>query len=172
MGPQNTLTHLHVCFVWSLCMPFWVISWLSGFSTSSVFIYLFQVIKTPMDFSTIKKKMVAKNGSGYKHVREVCADVRLIFKNAMVYNDQTNDVHIMARFLLDKFEEKWLKFLPNVTKEVTPYLFSFTCFYQARGSHWPEPSLKGVFGIWFGLVFFVDFWLLACWLVKQPKKFW
>ncbi|XP_057519388.1 transcription factor GTE1-like [Amaranthus tricolor] len=77
----------------------------------------YEVIKTPMDFSTIKKKMVAKNGSGYKHVREVCADVRLIFKNAMVYNDQTNDVHIMARFLLDKFEEKWLKFLPNVTKE-------------------------------------------------------
>ncbi|CAO2826622.1 unnamed protein product [Amaranthus hypochondriacus] len=76
-----------------------------------------EVIKTPMDFSTIKKKMEAKNGSGYKHVREACADVRLVFENAMVYNDETNDVHIMARFLLNKFEQKWLKFLPNVTKE-------------------------------------------------------
>lgn len=93
---------------------------------------LFQVIKTPMDFSTIKKKMEAKNGSGYKHVREACADVRLVFENAMVYNDETNDVHIMARFLLNKFEQKWLKFLPNVTKEVTPYLFSFKCFYRAE----------------------------------------
>ncbi|OIT08941.1 transcription factor gte6 [Nicotiana attenuata] len=37
----------------------------------------FEVIEKPMDFSTIKRKMKAKDGSGYKHVREICADVRL-----------------------------------------------------------------------------------------------
>ena len=71
-----------------------------------------------MDFSTIKKRMEAKDVSSYKHVREVCADVRLVFKNAMKYNDEKNDFHVMARTLLDKFEEKWLQFLPKVTEEV------------------------------------------------------
>lgn len=71
-----------------------------------------------MDFSTIKNKMEAKDGSGYKHVREICADVRLIFKNAMKYNEERDDVHVMAKTLLGKFEEKWLQLLPKVDEEV------------------------------------------------------
>ncbi|KAF3613655.1 Transcription factor GTE1 [Capsicum annuum] len=77
----------------------------------------YEVIEKPMDFSTIKNKMEAKDGSGYKHVREICADVRLIFKNAMKYNEERNDVHVMARTLLGKFEEKWLQLLPKVDEE-------------------------------------------------------
>ncbi|KAI7752726.1 hypothetical protein M8C21_019633 [Ambrosia artemisiifolia] len=71
-----------------------------------------------MDFSTIKNKMEAKDGSGYKNVREICADVRLIFKNAMKYNDERNDVHVVAKTLLAKFEEKWLLLLPKVDEEL------------------------------------------------------
>jgi hypothetical protein len=71
-----------------------------------------------MDFSTIKNQMEAKDGTGYKSVREICADVRLVFKNAMKYNDERSDVHVMAKTLLGKFEEKWLQFLPKVTEEV------------------------------------------------------
>ncbi|KAL6971263.1 hypothetical protein U1Q18_030943 [Sarracenia purpurea var. burkii] len=77
----------------------------------------FQVIEKPMDFSTIKTKMEAKDGTGYKNVREICADVRLIFKNAMKYNDERDDVHVMAKTLLAKFEEKWLQLLPKVDEE-------------------------------------------------------
>ncbi|KNA26043.1 hypothetical protein SOVF_001090 [Spinacia oleracea] len=77
----------------------------------------YEIIEKPMDFSTIKKQMEAKDDSGYKHVREICADVRLVFKNAMKYNDEKNDFHVMARTLLDKFEEKWLQFLPKVAEE-------------------------------------------------------
>lgn len=77
----------------------------------------YEIVEKPMDFSTIKKKMEAKDGSGYKHVREICADVRLIFKNAMKYNDEKNDFHVMAKSLLAKFEEKWLQFLPKVAEE-------------------------------------------------------
>ncbi|KAJ8440836.1 hypothetical protein Cgig2_000724 [Carnegiea gigantea] len=77
----------------------------------------YEVIDKPMDFSTVKKQMEAKDGTGYKHVREICADVRLIFKNAMKYNDEKNDVHVMAKTLLAKFEEKWLQFLPKVAEE-------------------------------------------------------
>lgn len=77
----------------------------------------FQVIEKPMDFTTIKNKMEAKDGTGYNNVREICADVRLIFKNAMKYNDDRDDVHIMAKTLLAKFEEKWLQLLPKVDEE-------------------------------------------------------
>ena len=80
-----------------------------------------------MDFSMIKSKMEAKDGSGYKNVREIYSDVRLIFKNAMKYNDQKNDIHVMAKTLLDKFEEKWLLLLPKVDEEVIFFskIFSF-----------------------------------------------
>jgi len=71
-----------------------------------------------MDFSTIQKKMERKDGSCYTNVREICSDVRLIFANAMKYNDDQNVVHLMAKSLLEKFEEKWLHFLPKVESEV------------------------------------------------------
>ncbi|KAL2934866.1 Transcription factor GTE1 [Bienertia sinuspersici] len=77
----------------------------------------YQIIEKPMDISTIKNKMEAKDGGGYNHVREICADVRLVFKNAMKYNDEKNDFHVMAKTMLAKFEEKWLQFLPKVSEE-------------------------------------------------------
>ncbi|KAI3761780.1 hypothetical protein L1987_52202 [Smallanthus sonchifolius] len=77
----------------------------------------YEVIDRPMDFSTIKNQMEAKDGTEYKHVRDICSDVRLIFQNAMKYNDDKSDVHAMAKTLLEKFEEKWLQFLPRVTEE-------------------------------------------------------
>ena len=74
-----------------------------------------------MDFSTIEKKMDAKDGTGYKNVREIYADVRLVFKNAMRYNEEKDDVHVMAKTLLEKFEEQWLQLLPKVAEEVSCY---------------------------------------------------
>ncbi|CAA7404607.1 unnamed protein product [Spirodela intermedia] len=79
----------------------------------------FDIIKKPMDFETIRKKMEVKDGTGYKNVREIYADVRLVFTNAMTYNEEKNDVHQMARTLLEKFEEKWLQLLPKVIEEET-----------------------------------------------------
>ncbi|KAK4478213.1 hypothetical protein RD792_017496 [Penstemon davidsonii] len=77
----------------------------------------YTVIEKPMDFSTIKSKMEAKDGTGYQNVREMCADVRLIFKNAIKFNEAKEDVHVMAKSLLDKFETKWLQLLPKVDDE-------------------------------------------------------
>ncbi|GAA0142179.1 hypothetical protein LIER_03136 [Lithospermum erythrorhizon] len=77
----------------------------------------YEVIEKPMDIGTIKAKMEAKDGSGYKNVREICSDVRLVFKNAIKYNDEKDDVHVMAQTLLKRFEEKWLKLLPKVDEE-------------------------------------------------------
>lgn len=71
-----------------------------------------------MDLGTVKSKMEAKDGTGYNNVREIYSDVRLVFKNAMTYNDERDDVHVMAKTLLEKFEEKWLQLLPKVAEEV------------------------------------------------------
>ncbi|KAK4564584.1 hypothetical protein RGQ29_006598 [Quercus rubra] len=81
----------------------------------------YEVIEKPMDFSTIEKKMDAKDGTGYKNVREIYADVRLVFKNAMRYNEEKDDVHVMAKTLLEKFEEKWLQLLPKVAEELNEF---------------------------------------------------
>ncbi|XP_051116273.1 transcription factor GTE6 isoform X2 [Andrographis paniculata] len=77
----------------------------------------YQIIDRPMDFSTIKNQMEAKDGTGYKHVREIYSDICLVFKNAMKYNGESSEVYAMAAKLLEKFEEKWLQFLPKVTDE-------------------------------------------------------
>jgi hypothetical protein len=66
-----------------------------------------QVVKHPMDFGTIRDRMDAKDGTGYKHIQEICDDVRLVFSNATSYNQDGSDVHTMAKTLSDKFEEKW-----------------------------------------------------------------
>ncbi|XP_060966191.1 transcription factor GTE6-like isoform X2 [Cannabis sativa] len=77
----------------------------------------YEVIDKPMDFNTIKNQMEANDGTGYKNVRQICGDVRLVFKNAMKYNEERSNVHVMAKTLLKKFEEKWLQFLPKVIEE-------------------------------------------------------
>ncbi|KAG0485209.1 hypothetical protein HPP92_009051 [Vanilla planifolia] len=77
----------------------------------------YEVIKRPMDFSTIRNQMEAKDGSGYKTVSDIYADARLVFTNAMKYNDGKNDIHVMAKSLLAKLEEKWLLLWPKVVEE-------------------------------------------------------
>ncbi|GMI80628.1 hypothetical protein HRI_001732200 [Hibiscus trionum] len=77
----------------------------------------YKVIEKPIDFSTIKNQMEAKDGTRYKNVCDICADVRLVFDNAMKYNEEGSDVHLMAKTLLEKFEEKWQLLLPKVTEE-------------------------------------------------------
>lgn len=101
-----------------------------------------------MDFSTIKNKMEAKDGAGYKNVREICADVRLVFKNAMKYNDERRDVHVMAKTLLGKFEEKWLQLLPKVAEEVNFVLLSIvlTIMYLLLDHEFTKVSV-----VWFSI---------------------
>lgn len=75
-----------------------------------------------MDLSTIRNQMEAKDDTGYRHVSDIYADARLVFTNAMTYNDERNDIHVMAKTLLAKLEEKWLLLWPKVVEEVNSYL--------------------------------------------------
>ncbi|KAL3696229.1 hypothetical protein R1sor_010305 [Riccia sorocarpa] len=80
----------------------------------------YDIIKKPMDLGTIRDRMDAKDGTGYKHVQEICDDIRLVFRNAMAYNQDGTDVHVMAKTLSEKFEEKWRTVLePKLQEEDT-----------------------------------------------------
>lgn len=67
----------------------------------------YKIIRRPMDLGTIRSRLEAKDGTGYRHVRELCEDVRLVFRNAMLYNDSWTEVHVMAKALLQRFEDRW-----------------------------------------------------------------
>lgn len=64
----------------------------------------FTIIKHPMDFGTIKRKIASCE---YSSPRDFLADVRLTFSNAMTYNPPGNDFHFMADTLSKFFEVRW-----------------------------------------------------------------
>ncbi|GMN54409.1 hypothetical protein TIFTF001_023534 [Ficus carica] len=64
----------------------------------------FTIVKHPMDLGTVKSRL---NKTWYKSAMEFAKDVRLTFRNAMLYNPKGQDVHSMAEQLLKMFEEKW-----------------------------------------------------------------
>ncbi|XP_054033281.1 bromodomain-containing protein 2 isoform X2 [Dryobates pubescens] len=65
-----------------------------------------EIIKHPMDLSTIKRKMENRD---YQDAQEFAADVRLMFSNCYKYNPPDHDVVAMARKLQDVFEFSYAK---------------------------------------------------------------
>ena len=68
----------------------------------------FKVVKHPMDLSTVNDKL--KNGY-YQLDKEFDDDVNLIWSNAMLFNPEGSEIHIMAKNMKEEFER--LKALPN-----------------------------------------------------------
>uniref|UniRef100_A0A3B3Q750 Bromodomain-containing protein 2 n=1 Tax=Paramormyrops kingsleyae TaxID=1676925 RepID=A0A3B3Q750_9TELE len=64
------------------------------------------IIKHPMDLSTIKRKMDSRE---YQDAQQFAADVRLMFSNCYKYNPPDHDVVSMARKLQDVFEFRFAK---------------------------------------------------------------
>lgn len=67
------------------------------------------IIKHPMDLSTIKKKMDARE---YRKPEQFASDVRLMLHNAFRYNPPDHDVNRCGRKLLEIFEQKYAR-LPD-----------------------------------------------------------
>lgn len=72
-----------------------------------------EIIKHPMDLSTIKKKL---DNRQYRDAQEFAADVRLMFSNCYKYNPPDHDVVAMARKLQDVFEMRFAK-MPDDPEE-------------------------------------------------------
>ncbi|XP_035763327.1 bromodomain testis-specific protein isoform X2 [Neolamprologus brichardi] len=76
------------------------------------------IIKHPMDLSTIKKKMDQRE---YGNAKEFAADVRLMFSNCYKYNPPSNEVVHMARKLQEVFEARYLKLPHEAESCQTPH---------------------------------------------------
>jgi len=63
-----------------------------------------KIIKTPMDLSTIKKKL---QDAQYKSREEFCADVRLIFNNCETFNEDDSPVGKAGHSMRSFFETRW-----------------------------------------------------------------
>jgi hypothetical protein len=68
-----------------------------------------KIIKNPMDLATIKKKLDLVPGSGgpYKTREEFVDDVRLIFTNCELFNEDDSPVGKAGHALRNHFETRW-----------------------------------------------------------------
>ncbi|XP_022622338.1 bromodomain-containing protein 3-like isoform X2 [Seriola dumerili] len=75
------------------------------------------IIKYPMDLSTVKKKM---DGGEYRDAQGFAADVRLIFSNCYKYNPLHHDVVTKARKLQGVFEKRFAKMPDEPVELISP----------------------------------------------------
>ncbi|XP_037530288.1 bromodomain testis-specific protein [Nematolebias whitei] len=85
------------------------------------------IIKQPMDLSTIRKKMDQRE---YADAKEFAADVQLMFSNCYKYNPPSHDVVCMARKLQDVFESRF----QNILQEPECCSMSLQCIDNQKGS--------------------------------------
>ncbi|XP_036382188.1 bromodomain-containing protein 3-like [Megalops cyprinoides] len=74
------------------------------------------IIKHPMDLSTVKKKMDSRE---YQDAQSFAADIRLMFSNCYKYNPPDHEVVAMARKLQDVFEMRFAK-MPDEPVDQAP----------------------------------------------------
>jgi E1A/CREB-binding protein len=74
----------------------------------------FDIIKTPMDLGSIKKRM---ENNCYKSISEFGADVRLTFDNAVSYNGDGSDVCKVAREMKAAFEKLYQAMIASIEAE-------------------------------------------------------
>ena len=70
-----------------------------------------EIVKRPMDFSTIKKSL--QKGGKYETYEDLFADVQLIWDNCKTYNIQGSDIYKQAEYMekvskkqVNKFKEE------------------------------------------------------------------
>lgn len=88
----------HNAIAWPFLLPVDPVAWnIVGY---------FDVVKRPMDISTVERKLSAGE---YKNAAEFEADVRLIFHNCYIFNTPDNEVYQMGQALEAVFNEEWKK---------------------------------------------------------------
>jgi bromodomain-containing factor 1 len=97
----------HNAIAWPFLLPVDPVAWnIIGY---------FDVVKHPMDISTVEKKL---NNGEYKDTAEFEADVRLIFHNCYIFNTPDNEVYQMGQALEAVFNERWNKKAPPAATPV------------------------------------------------------
>ncbi|XP_027556486.1 tripartite motif-containing protein 66 [Neopelma chrysocephalum] len=75
--------------------------------------HYYQIIKRPMDLSTIRKKLQKKDKSHYAAPEELVTDVRLMFWNCAKFNYPDSEVAEAGRCLDEFFEDKLKEIYPD-----------------------------------------------------------
>jgi|TARA_A100001015_G_scaffold319868_1_gene444223 hypothetical protein len=65
------------------------------------------VVQKPMDLGTVRANM---RSNKYANAEEAVEDVRLIWRNAQLYNAPGSHVYVKAKTLSDFFEQQWMNF--------------------------------------------------------------
>jgi len=86
----------------------------------------FEVVKNPMDLSTVEEKL---NNFGYKDVKSVEHDVNLVFNNAILFNGEDSEIGEWARQLRDTFKNE-LQILMSGTTAICWYRW-FVFFHNS-----------------------------------------
>ncbi|XP_012287057.1 E3 ubiquitin-protein ligase TRIM33 isoform X2 [Orussus abietinus] len=80
---------------------------------SSEIVEYHRIIKKPIALDVIRDKLKSDHPNHYTDLRQVMADIRLMFKNAFTYNPVESQVYQEARNLEEFFEKLLLKWAPN-----------------------------------------------------------
>uniref|UniRef100_A0A8C9SAI4 Bromodomain-containing protein 2 n=1 Tax=Scleropages formosus TaxID=113540 RepID=A0A8C9SAI4_SCLFO len=108
---KELLSKKHAAYAWPFYKPV---------DASSLGLHDYHdIIKHPMDLSTIKRKM---DNREYRDAQQFAADVRLMFSNCYKYNPPDHDVVAMARKLQDVFEFRFAKMPDEPVEETTTAL--------------------------------------------------
>lgn len=71
-----------------------------------------EVVKKPMALANVRNRLEGK-GERYKSMEECAFDMRLIWRNAIVYNTPGSKVFSIAQTLSDTWENLYSKIAPN-----------------------------------------------------------
>jgi hypothetical protein len=81
-----------------------------------------KVVKCPMDLKTISRKL---NNKTYKSREEFVCDVRLMFTNCELFNEDDSSVGCAGRSLQQFFESRWTELI--AAEQQTPDVTASTC---------------------------------------------
>ena len=74
-----------------------------------------EIIKFPMDLGTVMRRL---DGGSYRDLNNFVHDVHLTFDNAMAFNPEKSDVHILAKSLKKDFDVKFRKRIGEFEKSI------------------------------------------------------
>lgn len=101
----------------------------------------FDIVRTPMDMRTVKRRL--KRGY-YLNLSQFASDMRLIWKNAMKYNEPHSEVYEYASKLLERFDSTLnLKDpKPQVQQQRKKKISQNTQFFMKKKQAQPATSIK------------------------------
>lgn len=95
------------------------------------------IVKTPMDFSTIERKLSSSNpvkpdpnpqNPRYNSAEDFITDVRLIFKNCLTFNGPDHPVTMMGKRVEEVFD-KQVKNMPAPTEVISSFRALISCMF-------------------------------------------